>query len=626
MTFVVFLSVQAYYEVILCSSPVSFKLGNWQDMSTSGILSEVAFNFDAQSVSMLIPISLISCFVQYYSQSYLRNDAHIVRFFNYLNMFSLFMIILVTADNLLLLFQGWEGVGLVSYLQISYWFTRMAASKASLKAFFMNRVGDWGYQLGLILILTSLGTLSISLLNTMGPYIESNQLFIFLLLMLLGASAKSAQFGLHGWLANAMEGPTPVSSQLHSATMVTAGVYLLMRLSPQLEYSDTMLILVTWQGSQSALQGASSGLVSSDIKKVIAYSTSSQQGYMFVAIGLSQSNQALYHLLNHAFFKALLFMSAGAIIHALNDEQDLRKMGGQSILLPNTYSLVLVGSLSIMAFPFFTGFYSKDYLLLQALTPNNITQTVAYVLTQVAAVFTSIYSVRQILQALVNTPNYRPNTLKFISEPDNLMFIPMLSLGLGAVVFGYQTHDIYQNQGQTAGAIQYTLPHHFMEGLQGQNSDQLTGYTILGFLPMFTQLSLLFLIPVNNTKEENKGFNIAPSYSDSISYLKSEGTNVNLNISYSPSQRSLSVLKDTDIIYYNSMVVGLRLANILNRNQDRGIFEIVGPLGIYRLIHSYSNYILMLFSPRSVYHYLTYALQFIIIGLQSIKIFPMFFN
>lgn len=611
MTFVFILSTLSYYEVILCSSSISLKQGDWLNLSSAGILSEVSFNFDALSTSMLIPISQISCQVQYYSESYLRNDPHIVRFFNYLNQFSLFMIILVTADNLLLLFLGWEGVGLVSYQLISYWFTRIAASKASLKAFFMNRVGDWGYQQGLILIQTSLGSISISLLNTMGPYLESNILFIFLILMLQGASAKSAQFGLHGWQANAMEGPTPVSSQLHSATMVTAGVYLLMRLSPLLEYSDTILLLITWQGSLSALLGASSGQVSSDIKKVIAYSTSSQQGYMFVAIGLSQSNLALYHLLNHAFFKALLFMSAGAIIHALNDEQDLRKMGGLSLLMPITYSLVLVGSQSIMAFPFFTGFYSKDYLLLQALTPNNHTQTIAYILTLIAAQFTSIYSVRLILQAQVSTPNYRPQTLKFVSEPDNLMFIPMSILGQGAVIFGYLTHEIYQNQGQNTGSILLTQPNHFMEGLQGLNSDMLTGSHFQGFQPLLTQLSFLFIIPV--TRRNN---NLTPRsiYINKNSLdVKLEANNIG-KINYLPTLRSLSILKDSDIIYYKAMSSGQTQANTQNRHLDRGIFELMGPQGIYKQIHSFSYSIQMQFNPRSIYHYQTYAIIFIVFG------------
>lgn len=388
-----------------------------------------------------------------------------------------------------------------------------------------------------------------------------------------------------------------------------------MRLSPLLEYSDTIQLQITWLGSLSAQLGASSGLVSSDIKKVIAYSTSSQQGYMFVAIGLSQSNQALYHLQNHAFFKALLFMSAGAIIHAQNDEQDLRKMGGLSLLLPKTYSQVLIGSLSIMAFPFFTGFYSKDYLLLQAQAPDNHTQTMAYVLTLIAAVFTSIYSVRLILQAQVNSPNYRPQTLQFVSEPDNLMFVPMLTQGLGAVVFGYLSHDIYQNQGQNTGAILYTQPSHFMEGLLGQNSDLLTGSTFQGFLPMFTLQSLLFIIPINNNSSSQAPQSI---YMNNTSDLL-QNNEVNSHNKYLPTQRSLSVQKDSDIVYYKVMASSLTQANSLNRHQDRGIFEQLGPQGIYRLIHSYSSSIQMLFSPRSIYHYQTYALLFIIVGLLIVQ-------
>jgi NADH-ubiquinone oxidoreductase chain 5 len=382
----VVITTLASCEIVFIGSAVTLKFSVtghlWYWFRSLGFSVEWCLLFDGLTVSMLIAIMYVSLLVQLYSSSYMSSDPHLTRFYGYLSLFTFAMTLLVTADNLIVLFMGWEFVGIASYLLINFWFTRINANIAALKAFLLNRVGDWALALGLLLILSLIYDFSTAAIFSLASYINEDLLLLISLFLIIGASAKSALvlLGLHLWLPNAMEGPTPVSALIHAATMVTAGIYLFLRLGPLFECCETALLLITWLGGLGSILGAIAGLLSNDMKKVIAYSTISQLGYMTVSCGSSQYSIALFHLINHAFFKALLFLSAGAIIHAFKDEQDMRKMGSFGLLLPWTSSFVLLGIESMMALPFITGFYSKDFLLELALVPKNTTISVAYIL------------------------------------------------------------------------------------------------------------------------------------------------------------------------------------------------------------------------------------------------------
>jgi len=322
---------------------------------------------------MLIVVTLISSLVHLYSTEYMSHDPHLTRFMSYLSLFTFFMLILITANNFLQMFVGWEGVGLSSYLLINFWFTRIQANKSAIKAMLVNRVGDFFILLALFAIYFVFNSLDYDVVFSLVPLMTTYQItignFLFsaidliCLFLFLGAMGKSAQLGLHTWLPDAMEGPTPVSALIHAATMVTAGVFLLARCSFLFEFSPLVLNFIMLIGASTAFFASTTGLFQNDIKKVIAYSTCSQLGYMIFACGLSSYEVGIFHLSNHAFFKALLFLGAGSIIHAVSDEQDMRKMGGLKNLLPFSYSIMLIGSLALVGFPFLTGFYSKDLIL-----------------------------------------------------------------------------------------------------------------------------------------------------------------------------------------------------------------------------------------------------------------------
>ena len=370
------LAILAFIEVGLNKNPVKIHLFRWIDAEYLNV--SWAFNFDSLTVSMLIPVLIISSLVHVYSIGYMSHDPHNQRFFSYLSLFTFMMIILVTGDNFLVMFVGWEGVGVCSYLLVSFWFTRIAANQSSLAAFFTNRVGDCVLTVGMFAIIWSFGNVDYTTVFSLSPFYSESVIFFVGICLLIGAMAKSSQVGLHVWLPMAMEGPTPVSALIHAATMVTAGVYLLMRASPLIEYSSTVLLLCLWVGAITTVFSSLIGLFQQDIKKVIAYSTMSQLGMMVIAIGLSSYTIALFHLINHAFYKGLLFLCAGAVIHAVADNQDFRKYGGLVSYLPMTYSLMLTASLSLVAFPFMTGFYSKDFILESAYGQYKLSSIIIY--------------------------------------------------------------------------------------------------------------------------------------------------------------------------------------------------------------------------------------------------------
>jgi proton-translocating NADH-quinone oxidoreductase chain L len=407
------LSFVVFYEVALAGSPCFIKLAPWFDSELFSFAW--GFQFDSLTAVMLIVVTFISFLVHLYSTEYMAHDPHLPRFMSYLSLFTFFMLILVTADNFVQMFVGWEGVGLCSYLLINFWFTRIQANKAAIKAMLMNRIGDFGLALGIFCIFSSFGAVDYATVFALAPYylgetinflnVDFRLLDLVGILLFIGAVGKSAQLGLHTWLPDAMEGPTPVSALIHAATMVTAGVFLIARCSPVFEYAPAVLSIVTVVGAMTAFFAATTGLLQNDMKKVIAYSTCSQLGYMVFACGLSNYHVGVFHLANHAFFKALLFLGAGCVIHAVGDEQDMRKMGGLAKILPFTYGMMLIGSLSLMGMPFLTGFYSKDVILEVAYGSYTNAGHFAYVLGSMAAFLTAFYSFRLLYLTFLSKPN-----------------------------------------------------------------------------------------------------------------------------------------------------------------------------------------------------------------------------
>ena len=414
-----------------------------------------ALHFDTLTTVMLVVVNGVSALVHVYSVGYMSHDPHRARFMAYLSLFTFMMLMLVTADNLVQMFFGWEGVGLASYLLIGFWFKKESANRASMKAFIVNRVGDFGFLLGILAIFMIFGSVEFS--TILDPQVVkklASQQFVFLghswhaltiacLLLFVGAMGKSAQLGLHTWLPDAMEGPTPVSALIHAATMVTAGVFMLARLSPIYEYAPDALAVVTVFGALTAFVAATIGLTQFDIKRVIAYSTMSQLGYMFFAIGVSAYGAAVFHLVTHAFFKALLFLGAGSVIHAMSNEQDLRKMGGIWKKIPFTYAVMWIGSLALAGIPFFAGYYSKDMILEAAYAAHTPYGEFAYWLGIAAAVMTAFYSWRLLYLAFHGKPRADHHVMDHVHESPVIMLLPLGILAIGAVLAGKFGYDYF---------------------------------------------------------------------------------------------------------------------------------------------------------------------------------------
>ncbi|HIJ82914.1 MAG: NADH dehydrogenase subunit L [Magnetococcales bacterium] len=402
---------------------------------------------DRMTAIMLIVVSGISTLIHIYSIGYMADDPDEPRFFSYLSLFTFAMLVLVTADNFLQLFFGWEGVGLASYLLIGFWYKKESACNAAIKAFLVNRVGDFGFALGIFTIFLVFGSLDYDQVFQMAgsgkfkPTVDFlffgavDTITLICLLLFVGAMGKSAQFLLHTWLPDAMEGPTPVSALIHAATMVTAGVFMVCRTSPLFELSETALGVVTIVGAVTALFAASVGLVQNDIKKVIAYSTCSQLGYMFFAAGVSAYAAAMFHLMTHAFFKALLFLSAGAVIHAMHHEQDMRRMGGLFKKIPMTYGVMMIGTLALTGFPYLAGFYSKDAILESAFAAHTSVGTFAWLMGMMAAVMTTFYSFRLIFMTFHGQPADH-HACDHAHEAPWSMRGPLVLLAVGAVFAG----------------------------------------------------------------------------------------------------------------------------------------------------------------------------------------------
>ena len=402
---------------------------------------------------MLVVVTFVSALVHIYSIGYMIHDPHKPRVMSYLSLFTFSMLVLVVSDNFLQLFFGWEGVGLCSYLLIGFWYKKESANNAAIKAFIVNRVGDFGLAIGIFLIFFYFGTINFKEVFDLAPqFLEKNLIFfgfktslitIICLFLFVGAMGKSAQFLLHTWLPDAMEGPTPVSALIHAATMVTAGVFLVVKCSPLFEYSQTALNLVTIVGMITAIFAASVALVQNDIKKIVAYSTCSQLGYMFFAAGIGAYHVAMFHLFTHAFFKALLFLGSGSVIHALKDEQDIRNMGGVRKKLPYTYTFMLIGTLALTGFPFLSGFYSKDAIIEFAYLRNSSLGYYAATIGIFTAFLTSIYSWRLFFKTFHGPYKNKKVSINEIHESPIIMLVPLFFLSIGAIFAGYFFKEIF---------------------------------------------------------------------------------------------------------------------------------------------------------------------------------------
>lgn len=601
------LSLLIFFEVNFGGSVVYLVLSPWLQSDLLNL--HWALLFDSLTATMLVVVNSISSLVHLYSTGYLEEDPHLPRFMAYLSIFTFFMLILVTADNLIQMFVGWEGVGIASYLLINFWFTRLAANQAALKALLTNRVGDFGLSIAILLSFILFASLDYLSIFSLAPLYENYTITIFSytinyfsllgFFLFLGAVGKSAQLGLHIWLPDAMEGPTPVSALIHAATMVTAGVFLIIRFSPVIEFSLFTLTLLTFIGSITAFFAAFTGIFQADLKKIIAYSTCSQLGYMVFICGLSHYNVSLFHLVNHAFFKALLFLGAGSIIHAVSDEQDLRRMGAFRGILPLTYSAIFIGSLALAGFPFLTGFYSKDLILEISQVYRNTNMfyigSFACIFGNLAVFFTSFYSFRLIFFTFLNNPNAPRVVFSKISESSNRIYIPLIFLSLGSIFIGFLGRDLFVGFGTPIwnNAI-FSLPIH----LTLIESEFLTPF--LKWIPFFFSLTAFFFSVFLNVQQFTLVFYKLAFYVNKKSYWDS---------------------------FYSRFVV----LPILNfglqtsfKTLDRGFIELLGPYGFTKLIPLWAS-VLKTLQSGHLTHYAFYFSMFLTL-IFMLKIFSWKFS
>ena len=593
-TFNIFLSlifsIFLFIDILSSGSHYKVILGSWILVDSLDI--KWSFCFDSLTSVMLIVVTFISTLVHLYSTEYMEYDPHLPRFMSYLSLFTFFMLILITANNFLQMFVGWEGVGLSSYLLINFWFTRIQANKAAIKAMLVNRVGDFAILLAIFSIYFVFNTLDYDVIFTLVPlvlnysvlvgFVNLPLLDLICILLFIGAMGKSAQLGLHTWLPDAMEGPTPVSALIHAATMVTAGVFLLARCSFIFEFSPVALNIVTFIGSMTAFFAATTGLFQNDMKKVIAYSTCSQLGYMIFSCGLSSYEVGIFHLSNHAFFKALLFLGAGSVIHAVNDEQDMRKLGGLQKLLPFSYAIMLIGSLALMGFPFLTGFYSKDIILEVAYAKFTFLSHFAYLLGTLAAFCTAFYSIRLLFLVFLAEPNGNRVILMNAHEGSWRIVFPLFLLSFFSITIGYLTHDFFMGFGTNFWneSIFILISNYTLVDIEFVN-------LFYKLLPLFvTILGALFAYSIYS-------FNLNRYFLlKNTKFFKKIYSFFNKKWYFDRIYNEIITQKVLDISYLHTY-----------KNIDRGILELFGPSGIINIINSNTKSILSLQSGY-ISHYL----------------------
>nr|YP_010027353.1 NADH dehydrogenase subunit 5 [Sarcopeltis skottsbergii]QOS04474.1 NADH dehydrogenase subunit 5 [Sarcopeltis skottsbergii] len=593
------LALLAFFEIGLAGTTCTIFLTSW--IKSGAFQVSWGFWFDSITVTMLVVITLISSLVHVYSVKYMEQDPHHPRFMAYLEIFTFFMLILVTGDNLIQMFLGWEGVGLASYLLINFWYTRLAANQSAIKALITNRVGDFGLSLAIFSIFWVFNSVDYTIIFPLVPLFEDHFLMfmgfklhvltLISIFLFIGAVGKSAQLGLHTWLPDAMEGPTPVSALIHAATMVTAGVFLMIRFSPLLEFSPTILFILIIFGSLTAFFASLTGVFQNDLKRVIAYSTCSQLGYMIFSCGMSCYDVSLFHLANHAFFKALLFLSAGSVIHAVSNEQDMRRMGSLLKFMPLTYSVMLIGSLALTGFPFLTGFYSKDFILelTQSSSYSNLhTFYVSFAcwLGSMSVFFTSFYSFRLIYLTFLNNTNLTRNSVNTVHESSGMMVFPLIILSIGSIFIGYLTRDLFIGFGTNfwASAI-FILPKYsnFIE------AEELP--IIIKWLPF--ALSLLGIFFASFIHLSSKTFHSKSILQNLLAFF---GFLINKKWYWD--------------ILYNRLII-LPILNfgylIAFKILDRGFIELSGPYGFTKFIPFWSQ-ILIKLQTGQITHYLFFII------------------
>src|ERR1700761_119079 len=454
---------------------------------TSGDLQVYwSLRVDTLTAVMLVVVTTVSSLVHLYSIGYMDEDPNRPRFFAYLSLFTFAMLMLVTSDNLVQMFFGWEGVGLMSYLLIGFWYQKPSANAAAIKAFVVNRVGDFGFLLGIFAVFMMIGSLDFETIFAGAPGLSgktidflgwhADALTLICLLLFMGAMGKSAQFLLHTWLPDAMEGPTPVSALIHAATMVTAGVFMVARLSPLFELAPDAQAVVMFFGATTCFFAATIGLVQNDIKRIVAYSTCSQLGYMFVAMGAGAYSVGMFHLFTHAFFKALLFLGSGSVIYAMHHEQDIRNMGGLWRKIPYTFTVMCIGTLALTGFPFFAGYFSKDAIIESAYASQNPMATYAYIMTVAAAGMTAFYSWRLIFKTFFGEPHDQEH-YEAAHESPLWMLIPIGVLAIGSIFAGFPFREIFAGNGvEEFFRESIKMNPHILEDMEKMP-------TLLGFLP-----------------------------------------------------------------------------------------------------------------------------------------------
>lgn len=584
------LSWIVFYEVAFCESPCLIKAGSWIESELFD--ASWGFLFDSLTVVMCLVVTTVSSLVHLYATSYMSEDPHLPRFMGYLSIFTFFMLVLVTSDNFIQMFLGWEGIGLASFLLINFWFTRLQANKAAVKAMIVNRIGDLGLALGIFGLFASFKSVDFATLFACIPGF-ANQSFVFFdyefdllttlgVLLFVGVLGKSAQLGLHTWLPDAMEGPTPVSALIHAATLVTAGVFMIARSSVLFEYAPTALIILSFIGGMTSFFAATTGVVQNDLKRVIAYSTCSQLGYMVFVCGLSGYSVSIFHLMNHAFFKALLFLSAGAVIHALSDEQDMRKFGGLVQSIPFTYTMMCIGSLALVGFPFLTGFYSKDTILEIAFANYTLNGSFAYWLGTLSVCCTSYYSFRLIFLTFLGPVNGNKSSYGHIHDAPLAMAIPFILLGFGSLFIGYLAKDMMIGGGTGFwGNALFILPQNSLL-VESEIIPQYVKFIPLIFTLLGARIAYYMVIE-----------NPSASYEllKTSSYLRGLYTFLNKRWLFDQ--------------VYNDWIAGPSLGfgyHISFKALDKGGLELLGPTGIANRFQDFSTQITKIQSGL-IYHY-----------------------
>ena len=555
---------------------------NW--ITSGNFIVDWSIRLDTLTAVMFIVVTTVSACVHLYSIGYMEEDPSKIRFMGYLSLFTFFMLVLVSSNNLLQMFFGWEGVGLASYLLIGFWHHKDSANKAAIKAFVVNRVGDFGYAIGIAGIFYIFGTISFdSIFSQVDQFSEHQIQFLsfsfptldFLcFLLFIGAMGKSAQLGLHTWLPDAMEGPTPVSALIHAATMVTAGVFLVARMSPLYEFATFTNLFITFIGAATAIFAASIALTQNDIKRVIAYSTCSQLGYMFFAAGVGAYNASIFHLTTHAFFKALLFLSAGSVIHAMHHEQDMRKMGGLFKKIPFTASMMWIGSLAIIGFPYLSGYYSKESILENAFYTSNGIAYFAYLVGILTALLTAFYSWRLLFLTFHGENRSNNKTYDHAHESPLVMTVPLFILAIGSIFSGIFFADYfigyYKKEFWDNAILLTESSHKYLPLTQSLISKSAVAIGIL----------VCVLIYSNNlNRAKNLSYNLDPLYS------------LSKNKWY------------VDELYHKVFVLTFfKLANFFWKRGDEKTIDGLGPNGVSWIISKSSSYV-SLFQSGYLFHY-----------------------